>query len=107
MADQETVRRDRRRSIAVATISALSASRFAVGSSRTTSGASRRNARASAILWTCPAESGRPPPPHGGLVAVRQLTDEAVCARQRGRRAHLPLVRRGIGKPDIVPHGST
>ena len=38
-------------------------SRSAVGSSRTTSGASRRNARASASLRLSPAESDRPPSP--------------------------------------------
>jgi hypothetical protein len=43
----------------------LGARRVEVGgrTSRITSGASRRNARASAIRRTCPADSGRPPSP--------------------------------------------
>ena len=58
-----TVRPGRRRSIASPTSSALTGSRLAVGSSRITSSASRRKARAIAIRWRSPAESGRPPSP--------------------------------------------
>ena len=47
----------------VAEAAALAGSRFAVGSSRITSSASRRNARARPIRCSSPAESGRPPSP--------------------------------------------
>ena len=63
---------------------ALSGSRSAVGSSSTTSGASRRNARASASRRRWPAESGRPPSPTIGRVALRQGADEAVGAGEHG-----------------------
>ena len=53
----------RSRSTARPTSSALPGSRLAVGSSRITSEASRTNARARAIRWSSPAESGRPPSP--------------------------------------------
>ena len=75
-----------------------SGSRFAVGSSRTTNGASRRNARASAIRWVCPAESGRPPSPTKRLVAVRQRRDELVGAGERAPRARTQR-RRLPGSP--------
>ena len=58
-----TERPPRNRSTASPTSSALTGSRFAVGSSRMTSGASRRKARARASRCTWPAESGRPPSP--------------------------------------------
>ena len=60
---RSTVRPSASLRIAAPTDSTLSGSRWAVGSSRITSGASRKNARAMAIRWRWPAERRRPPSP--------------------------------------------
>ena len=61
---------------------AVTGSRCAVGSSSSTSGASRRNARASAMRWRCPADSRRPRSPSWVSKPSRQRLDERLGAGQ-------------------------
>ena len=63
----------------------------AVGSSRITSGASRRNARARAIRWGSPAESGAAAFADQRVVPVGEPGDERIGACELGRVPH-PLV---------------
>ena len=81
----------------------LAASSCEVASSRMTSRASARNARAIAIRWRCPPLSRSPSSPTGVVVAVRQRGDERVRARPRGRPRGPPSsVGVGPGEPDVV-----
>ena len=104
------VHRSRIRSIASPTSSALAGSRFAVGSSRIRSGASRRKARASASRLASPADSSRPPSPTIVLVARGELPDEAVGAGELRGLPHAtrrrPSGRRGGCCAAIVPRKS-
>ena len=97
-----TVRPSPSRSIASADAPALSGSRLAVGSSRTTSGASRRNALARAMRCRSPAESGRPAVADDRVVPVRQRADEGVRAGEPRRGDHARVVRRRVAQPDVV-----
>ena len=78
-----------------------------VGSSRTTSGASRRNARASAIRWRCAGRQRPPAVADDRLVAVRAAADERVGARERGGLAHALVVGGPVAEPDVVGDGAT
>ncbi len=74
-----------------------------MGSSRMTSGASRRNARASAIRWSWPADSGRPPSPTTRVVPVGELVDELLGAGQGRRGPHLdPRSADVVAEPDVL-----
>ncbi len=68
-------------------------SRLAVGSSSSSSGASRRNARASATRWRSPAESPAPRSPSTVSRPARQAGHHVVEPGRGDRRADL-LVRR-------------
>ena len=64
------------------------------------------NARASAILWTCPAESGRPPPPR--RCRSRPAADGRSRLRPPARPPRAPAARPPRDRQDgCCPHGST
>ena len=84
-ATSNTVRPAESRSIAARTAASLSASSPAVGSSRSSSGASRRKARARAIRCRCPADSPAPCSPN--LVASPSGRSATKVAASAWRRA--------------------
>ena len=96
-----TVRPALSRRTARLTCSTLAGSRSAVGSSRTTSDGSPRNARARPIRRRSPGDSGRPPSPHDRR---RSRSAGAPTKRVGARRAPRPRAPRApeAGRPRLM-----
>jgi hypothetical protein len=73
-----------------------------VGSSRMSSGASLRKARATEMRWRSPPESSAPALAELGLVAVGQRGDEVVRVGRAGRREDLLVGRLQAPVADVV-----
>ena len=83
---------------------AVAGSRWAVGSSSSSSGASRRNARASAICCRCPADSSARPLAERGVVAAGERLDERRRAGQPGGVRDRGPGGAGLAEGDVVGH---
>ena len=78
--------------IAASTAASVAPSRPAVGSSSSSRGASRRNARASATRWRSPADSPAPRSPSG---SPGRRSRSPSRGRRRARRGHLAVSASG------------